>query len=156
MYHENMTMMCGMKRHPHINMHGQYEFWLNPHYRHYIHHEGYHFNPHTLDVAMSKMVNRDGSHHKWSREEVSAAFEKMKQPLMNGYTLCDATYLANMFYADYFSSSIKTEQECLDMAADFMTDIDGYKGRIFHYWLSDIMVEGCVVDWEKMYHHDNW
>ena len=67
-----------------------------------------------------------------------------------GYKPCDAHYIANMLYADYFGSSLKTEEDVLKMACDYMHDPDGYGSKAFYHYLTDIMVKGYVVNWNEM------
>ncbi len=45
-----------VKKHPHINMVGQYEFWRSPYYKPYISKYGYHFNDYTFKLATSNLL----------------------------------------------------------------------------------------------------
>ena len=149
MYHNN-KMMCGMKVHPHINNHGQYEFWRNMYYKKYIEHYGYHFNDHTLHTSLAYIENQDKSDHCWTKEEVVGAIHKMGKKIPKCFTEQDATYIANMLYAKFFGSSVKIESVILDMTCDVMHDPNHYKGQVFASWLDNVMFKGCIVDWEKM------
>ncbi len=148
MHHRNI--ICGIKTHPHINYHGQYEFWRDMNYKVYIEQYGYHFNPHTLKVALEELENRDNSDHCWTMEQVIAAFEKMGKKIPKHFTPCDATYIANKMYAKFFGSSVKTEEMILEMTCDVMHDPNGYKGMVFLGWVDKLMFEACIIEWKNM------
>ena len=149
MHHKNI-IMCGMKKHQHVNNNGQYEFWRNPHYKKYIEHYGYHFNDHTLKIALEHLENRDETDHCWSKEQVMAALHKMEKKIPKCFSECDATYIANMLYAKFFGSSIKVETSILEMACDVMHDPNHYEGQTFASWLDKIMFKGCVLEWSMV------
>ena len=143
-------MSCKGAKCPYVNSMGEYEFWRDPMYAKYMQEHGHHFSKELAKHASLAMENRDGSDHNWTREDVVKAFEKIGKTIPNGYKACDAHYLANMFYADYFGSSVKTAEECLVLACDYMADPDGYEGRAFYHYLTDCMVKGHVVNWKEM------
>ena len=146
----NGYISCKGMKCPNVNMYGQYEFWKDPMYKKYIITYGEHFSPELAKQAGMAMENRDGSDHFWTREEVKKAFDDMAPMLPNGYKLCDAHYIANMMYADYFGSGAKTESDVLKLAWDYMADPDGYDTKAFYHFLTDIMVKGHVIDWSEV------
>ncbi len=148
MHHQ--YILFGMAYHPHINAHGQYEFWRDPYYKRYIEKYGYHFNEHTFKEATEAMVKVDGTHKIWSSREVTELFSALKKCIPYGYSEWDVAYVANMFYADYYGSSVKSEQQCLEMAFDYLSDPDGYKEAAFSNWINGLMFKACVIDWCKM------
>lgn len=126
------------------------EFWDDPEYRKYKEKHGEHFCDKLAIWASKKMDNAHGDKsHSWTVEEVTSAFEKLgwKKPEMA--TWGDVTYSANMAYADYYGGSIKTEQDVLRYAYDDVSDPDGYPGKVFNRWLSDVMGKKIAVPWSE-------
>lgn len=109
-----------------------------------------HFSPKLAEYAYKHMDNRDGTEHYWTRQEVLMALEKMGKSLPADFKPCDAHYIANMLYADYFGSSLKTEEDVLKMTCDYMNDPDGYEGRPFYHYLTDVMVKGQPICWKDV------
>lgn len=125
--------------------------WANPYFVKYVDECGEHFNKPMAEWASKQMENRDGTQHYWTRDEVMGAFKANALKLHKDAHWCDAQYVANMIYADYFGSSVKTELQCLQMAADYLDDPDGYEGIAFNRWVADKMKceEDCEIPFKK-------
>ena len=90
------------------------------------------------------MENAKGEEgHHWSVEQVKSVFEKLCYQKPEENTWGDVAYSANMHYADYFGITLKTEAECIKQAYADLTDPDGYSGKIFNRWSSDV-IGNCV------------
>lgn len=147
---DNSYVSCKGMRCPYVNAYGEYEFWKDPSYQMYINHHGEHFSDNLAKSASQAMENRDGTEHYWSCADVVKALDKMSKPIPYGYRPCDAQYIANMMYADYFGSSVTSEETILKMACDYMSDPDGYKSKAFYHYVTDLMVKRYVIDWKTM------
>lgn len=127
------------------------EFWEDPEYDKYKAKHGEHFCD-KLAVWAGKMM-KNNSHadqaHSWSVEEVKAAFEKLGLLKPDNITWGDVAYSANMHYADYFGISLKTEADAVRQAYADAIDPDGYPGKIFNRWLSDVMGKNISVPWSE-------
>lgn len=125
------------------------EFLDDPQYDNYKEKHGEHFCD-KLSVWASKLMknNQHGeAGHSWSVEEVKAAFEKLGLSKPAQATWGDVAYSANMAYADYFGISLKTEADCIKQAYADVADPDGYPGKVFNRWLSDVMGKDIEVPW---------
>lgn len=149
-HHAQEHISCMGMNCPYVNHRGEYEFWKHPHYRQYIQTHGHHFSPALSDHASMALKNSDGTDHIWSREDVSAALKKMKVTLPMHVKLCDVTYVANKKYAKYFGSSVKTEEQILELTLDSVTHASNYEGKYFDHYLTDCMNKGHVIDFEKV------
>lgn len=123
-------------------------YWEDPAYRRYIQMHGEHFTRKLSEWACKEMTNRNCMEHYWTPEQVEAVMSKMGVTL-DAKTKYDAHYLANMAYADYFGSTFVDETKCLQFAADYMADPDGYEGRAFNHWLTDAMKKCITIDWDR-------
>lgn len=119
-------------------------------YDDYVEKHGPHFTDKLASWASGKMDNAhgDASHH-WSVEDVKSAFDGLgiKKPEEN--TWGDVAYSANMHYADYFGKTLKTEADCVRQAYADVMDPDGYPGKIFNRWVSDMAGKKVDVPWDK-------
>lgn len=118
-------------------------------YQEYVDKHGQHFTDELSEFASKRMKNRNGLFHSWSVSEVKSAFERMGLEKPDKYTWGDAAYAANMAYADFYGSSLKTEQDCLKYSHDLMSDVDGYDGMIMNRYLADLMGKEVKMDWSK-------
>lgn len=136
--------------------------WANKYFMEYEKMYGMHFTPMLSEWASKRMENRDGTSHYWTREEVMGAMQKMGLKLPEDVRPCDAHYVANMAYADFYGSSLKTEADCLQYAHDYLSDPDGYEGLAFNRWVADMMEceEDCEIPFqhivEKEHHSDKY
>lgn len=119
-------------------------------YDKYVQAHGSNFTDELSEWASSQMDNAHGdkSHH-WSVSDVKSAFERLGYNKPDGMTWGDAAYSANMHYADYFGESLKTEADCIKQAYADVSDPDGYPGKIFNRWLSDVVGKRVDVPWDN-------
>lgn len=115
----------------------------------YLRNYGWHFSKKMYEFAVSKMEDRN----KKSLSPISkeALYTAMKQ---NGFTSdfegYDACYVYSMARADYFGSTITTEQQLLSFVNDYLNDVDGYEGIAFTRFYADCVASGKVILWEEM------
>lgn len=114
----------------------------------YVAKHGYHFTAQLAAAESAKMVNTDGTGHRWSAAEMEEAMQGKTLPERT--TLGDVLYLANMAYADFYPAVLKTEEACINYAIALANDRDGYDGMPFLRWTADLIGKGVTVDWEKL------
>lgn len=114
----------------------------------YIKRNGYHFTSALAEHASKQMTNADGSVHMWTVDQVRTALTAAGFKLKETDTWGDATYLANMAYADFYPELLVKPEECLKYPVVTLTDPDGYDGIAFSRWLSDVVSTHTVIDWE--------
>lgn len=125
------------------------EFWKDDKYQDYKMKHGEHFTEELAAWASGKMKNVSGEAHTWTTDQVRAAFGQLGLTLPKDTTWGDATYAANMAYADYFGKSLYSEADCIRHAHAELADPDGYPSKTFSRWLADNMGLGIDVDWAK-------
>ena len=129
------------------------EFWEDPNYIKYEEKHGEHFTEKLADWASKQMDNAKGSKtHNWTTQEVKAAYEQMGFVKPERSTWGDVAYAANMAYADYYGGSLKTDADVIRHAHEDVADPDGYPGKVFNRWLSDVMGKNIEVAWEEFMH----
>lgn len=118
-------------------------------YKDYVEHHGYHFTDKLAEWVSHKMKNRNGDNeHHWSVSDVKGAFEKLGFKKPEHSTWGDATYAANMAYADYLGHSVKSDVDAVRHGYDDIADPDGYPGKVFNRWTSDVIGMSIDVPWE--------
>lgn len=82
-----------------------------------------------------------------SKEQVEQFLRSRNVELQNdnGY---DAVYVLHMVYADFFGSSITTDDAIVKYVRDYIDDPDGYDGIAFVRFLADCEAKGISIDWE--------
>ena len=133
----------------------QYEHFANAlmddkHYLKYLEKNGYHFTHELAEYASALLKNANGQEHTWS----TAAVIKAVADLATGYnaehcTEGDITYLANMYYADFYPDIFKDSESCIKAAVKMSHDPDGYEGMVFCRWVSDLIGNEVKIDWEQ-------
>jgi len=122
-------------------------------YLEYVKKHGYHFTDELAEHVSKMMENANGQMHTWTAQQVKKAMESLGlMPFgrtKTEATLGDATYRANMYYADLYPDPFKDEASCLRAAYKIANDIDGYKGMVFCRWTSDAIGKAIHIDWEK-------
>lgn len=84
------------------------------------------------ECAVRKMKNKDGTEGEhWTYEQTTDVLEK------KGYDHSPAEwYVAlNMVYSDYYSQNFSTDIY-VQMACDFLDDLDGAKNKMKKYWIA--------------------
>ena len=62
----------------------------------------------------------------------------------------DSTYVANMLMSDMYKSSIPDEQHLALGIKDLIDDIDQRDGYLFVRCYSNILFNGCPIDWSTL------
>ena len=111
--------------------------------------QGYHFTGETLEYALSKMQNTDGTNHRFTINDVKNHIDNMGVETPIRSNIYDMTYTANMAYADFYPDIIPDERTCVKYALLVANDPDGYEGIEFCRWIADIMGKNVKVNWEQ-------
>lgn len=127
--------------------------FMDEEFEEYVKKNGYHFTEALAEHVSKKMVNANGMAHSWTAAQVKGAMESLGLfPIgktKTEATLGDLTYLANMYYADFYPDVLKDEGSCLKAAYKIATDTDGYKGLVFCRWTADAIGLDVEIDWKK-------
>lgn len=118
-------------------------------YQSYIEKHGCHFTEKLAYHVSKEMVNVNDSEHCWSPSEVKAEMSKLSLPIPKDITLGDVTYLANMYYSDFYPNPLREPKDCFMAAYNIATDPDGYPGMIFMRWTADLLGKGLDINWEE-------
>lgn len=119
-------------------------------YKNYVEKHGTHFTDELAEWVSKQMVNKNGEKdHHWSVSDVKGAFDRLGLKKPNEATWGDATYAANMAYADYLGHSVKSDVDAVKHGYDDISDPDGYPGKVFNRWTSDVIGKHIDVPWEK-------
>lgn len=124
--------------------------FMNDGYRAYVEEHGYHFTDKLAEHVSRMMVNADGTSHSWTAEEVRQAISNIGLNIPDEVTLGDMTFLANMYYADFYPDPLAVELACLRAAYRVAADPDGYRGITFCRWTADAIGKSIEIDWEEM------
>lgn len=114
----------------------------------YVKKHGYHFTEALAEHVSKMMVNADGTSHSWTTSQVNRTLGGLGLMLPSKTTLGDATYLANMYYADLYPDPFKDEASCIRAAYKTAHDVDGYEGQTFCRWTSDAIGKAIKIDWD--------
>lgn len=115
----------------------------------YVKKHGYHFTDLLSEHASKIMENSNGQQHTWTAQQVKKSMESLGLNIPSNVTLGDVTYLANMYYADFYPDPLKDEASCLRAAYKIANDPDGYEGMVFCRWTSDVIGKALHIDWKK-------
>lgn len=118
-------------------------------YTDYVKKHGYHFTDALAEHVSKMMVNASGQQHSWTAAQTRRTMESLGLTLPDKTTWGDATYLANMYYADMYPDPLKDEASCLRAAYKVANDPDGYEGLVFCRWTADAIGKAIKIDWEK-------
>lgn len=100
--------------------------------------------------AVSMMRDRNGRKIDFrSKQQVHEFLRNHGAELKNdnGY---DAVYVMHMVYADFYGSSIITDDGICKFVRDYIDDPDGYDGIAFTRFLADCEAKGISIDWEDV------
>lgn len=117
-------------------------------YKNYLKKHGHHFTNELAKHASEMMVNANGLQHSWTSDQVKIKMLNAGLNIPDHITLGDITYLANMYYADFYPDPLTDEMQCIHAAYKIATDPDGYEGMILRRWISDIVGKKIQIDWE--------
>lgn len=118
----------------------------------YMSHNGPHFNKKACEFAVSNMyrVDNEGKEsevQKITKSEIDGILKAYNIKIKHNY-LYDATYVANMVKADYYGTSIKTDEMMAKYIKDTLDDADGAEGLTFNRWIADMKWLGVPIPWE--------
>lgn len=117
----------------------------------YLSHNGPHFNKAACMFALDNMFKKDdnGEEKKLvpiNKKEVDAMLTTHGVTIRNN-RLYDAVYVANMCKADYYGSSIQSEESMAKYIKDTLDDVDGMDGLTFNRWIADMKWLGIPIPW---------
>lgn len=115
----------------------------------YLRYNGPHFSKSLAQFAIGKM-KKDGKKLQAISEEQMETILKNAQVEIENDILYDALYVINMAKADFFGSSITTDNALAKFVKDYLDDEDGYDGIAFNRFLADCARKGVVIRWDKM------
>lgn len=115
----------------------------------YLRYNGPHFSKSLAQFAIGKM-KKDGKKLQAISEEQMETILKNAQVEIENDMLYDALYVINMAKADFFGSSITTDNALAKFVKDYLDDEDGYDGIAFNRFLADCARKGVVIRWDKM------
>lgn len=120
----------------------------------YLRYYGMHFNKKLVEFAVSKMYKNNALGKKdyivpLTKQQVDDILAKAKVKLTEG-ELYDYVYVANMCKADFYGSSIKTDEQMALYIKDVICDADAYDGMVFNRWYADMCRQGIPIEWEDM------
>lgn len=137
---------CTKKLMTYVNKEGKHD----EHFDAYIEKHGYHFTDELAVYASKNLSNVDGeTRHHWEPHHVQEKLNVNTWLLPDNVTLGDVTYLANMYYSDFFPQILATEILCIKAAHKMAFDPDGYEGMIFCRWLTDVAGRQLDIPWER-------
>lgn len=119
----------------------------------YMSHNGPHFNKRCFEFAVSKMYKVENGEEKEiakrNKEEIDALLAKYNVKLKYNQ-LYDAAYVGNMCIADYYGSSISSEQNMARYIKDVIDDPDAIEGLVFNRWIADMKWLGIAIPWDEL------
>lgn len=119
----------------------------------YLRYNGPHFNNKLLQFAAKNMSKKQGSLllpiTPYTKEEIDSILRQYNITLKNNQ-LYDYIYVANMVRADFFGSSITSNEQIAKYIKDVIDDEDAYDGIVFNRWYADMCRKGIIINWEEM------
>lgn len=115
----------------------------------YMSHNGPHFNKLACEFAVDQMYKDEDEEFKpFTKEQVNGFLQSYGVKIKNN-KLYDAVYVANMCKADYFGSSVPTEEHLARYIKDTLDDPDGIEGLTFNRWIADMKWLGIPIPWDE-------
>lgn len=136
-------------KHYHEYEHAADKLMSDKGFEEYIEKHGYHFTDALAEHVSKMMENANGQQHTWTTTQVKKAMENLGLNIPSNITPGDVTYLANMYYSDFYPDPLKDEVACLKAAHKIANDNDGYDGMVFCRWMSDAIGKSVHIDWDK-------
>lgn len=117
-------------------------------YLEYVKNHGFHFTDALAEHASKMTENMSNQQHTWTVSQAKKSMENLGLSIPSHVTYGDATYAANMYYADFYPDPLKDEASCLRAAYRIANDPDGYEGMIFRRWTADAIGKSLSINWE--------
>lgn len=121
----------------------------------YIQNYGYHFSKKAAEYAIGKMKRLNPATGKL--EPIEMAGKEAVDELMKKYgiqlqfnELYDYIVCFNMAMADFYKSSLPTEEAVCKFVKDYVDDPDQADGFIFNRWYADCCHGGVPIDWDEI------
>ena len=115
----------------------------------YLRYNGPHFSKKLAEFAIGKMRKGGRKLDPITEEQMEKIFKSANITIEND-VLYDALYVINMGKADFYESSITTDNYLAKFVKDYLDDEDGYDGIAFNRYLADCARKGVVIKWDKM------
>lgn len=121
----------------------------------YIQNYGFHFSKKAAEFAIGKMKRKNSTTGKLEpieKVEKDKIDEQMKKygVTLEYNELYDYVYVYHMAMADYYKSSLPTEEAVCKFVKDSIDDPDQADGFIFNRWYADCCHAGTPIDWEEI------
>lgn len=116
----------------------------------YLSNYGWHFSKKMAEWAISMMRDRNGAKVKpKDKNQLDESLATVGADIsgIKGY---DAVFVDAMARADFYGSSIVSEQQLLKYICDYLGDKDGYDGIAFNRFYADTIRIGVPILWEEM------
>ena len=119
----------------------------------YLESYGWHFSKKMSDWAASKMYRKVADREKYITPFTKETFDDLLKKYSisikknKGY---DYIYIANMCRADFYGSSVRTEEDLARFVKDVIEDPDAYEGMPFTRFYADCIGSGTPINWEDM------
>ena len=110
-----------------------------------------HFSKPLLEWAVSKMRTSKGERGVApDRQQVDAAFKTYGLELKRDDGYYDPCYVWAMAKSDYYSSSLRDEEQLARYVIDYIDDVDGNPTRAFDEFYINCVAKGIDIPWEDM------
>lgn len=126
-----------------------------PEMENYLRHFGWHMNKKLAEFAISKMRKLNPATNKMekldtvSKDKIDETMKKYGVVLKYN-ELHDYVYVYHMAMADFYKSSLPTEEAVCKFVADYVDDPDQVDGFIFNRWYADMAHAGIPIEWSEM------
>lgn len=126
-----------------------------PEMNNYLQHFGWHMNKKLAEFAISKMRKLNPATNKMEKLDMVSKDkidEQMKKYgiVLKYNELHDYIYVYHMAMADFYKSSLPTEEAVCKFVADYVDDPDQVDGFIFNRWYADMAHAGIPIEWSDM------
>lgn len=116
----------------------------------YLSNYGWHFSKKMAEWAISMMRDRNGAKVKPKEKQQTEDALKAAGIDVSAVRGYDAVYVEAMARADFYGSSLVTDQSILRFVGDYLCDKDGYDGVAFNRFYADTIRKGEPIMWEEM------
>lgn len=121
----------------------------------YLRYNGWHFNNKLSEWASKRMKRKNTSTDKlepiepWTKGQVDDLLARVGIKMENAVG-ADYVYVANMAKADFFKSSLSTEEDVAKFVKDMVDDPDQADGFILSRFYSDCVKAGVGIPWSEV------